>query len=51
MGGCGACGGRDAQNRLGIMGHYYNGMLDVYADAALQSVVFELHRTPRKSMR
>ena len=31
------------QNRLGILGHYYNGMLDVYADAALQSVVFGTH--------
>jgi L-arabinose isomerase len=30
-------------NRLGILGHYYNGMLDVYADAALQSVVFGTH--------
>ncbi|MBP1657933.1 MAG: arabinose isomerase [Bacteroidetes bacterium] len=31
------------RNRLGILGHYYNGMLDVYADAALQSVVFGTH--------
>ncbi len=30
-------------NRLGILGHYYNGMLDVYADVALQSVVFGTH--------
>lgn len=30
-------------NRMGILGHYYNGMLDVYADAALQSVVFGTH--------
>ena len=30
-------------NRLGVLGHYYNGMLDVYADAALQSVVFGTH--------
>lgn len=31
------------RNRLGILGHYYNGMLDVYADATLQSVVFGTH--------
>ncbi len=31
------------QNRMGILGHYYNGMLDVYSDAALQSVVFGTH--------
>ena len=30
-------------NRLGVMGHYYNGMLDIYSDLALQSVVFGTH--------
>jgi L-arabinose isomerase len=30
-------------NRMGVLGHYYNGMLDVYSDAALQSVVFGTH--------
>jgi L-arabinose isomerase len=30
-------------NRLGIMGHYYNGMLDIYSDLTLQSAVFGTH--------
>lgn len=30
-------------NRLGILGHYYNGMLDVYTDLSKQSVVFGTH--------
>lgn len=30
-------------NRLGVMGHYYNGMLDIYSDLALQSVIFGTH--------
>ena len=30
-------------NRMGILGHYYCGMLDVYTDTALQSVVFGTH--------
>jgi L-arabinose isomerase len=31
------------QNRLGIMGHYYSGMLDIYTDLTLQSAVFGTH--------
>jgi L-arabinose isomerase len=27
-------------NRLGIMGHYYTGMLDIYSDLTLQATVF-----------
>ncbi len=30
-------------NRLGILGHYYNGMLDVYTDLSKQSAVFGTH--------
>lgn len=30
-------------NRMGILGHYYGGMLDVYTDVALQSAVFGTH--------
>ncbi len=30
-------------NRLGVLGHYYNGMLDVYTDLAKQSAVFGTH--------
>lgn len=30
-------------NRLGILGHYYCGMLDVYTDVARQSMVFGTH--------
>jgi len=30
-------------NRVGVMGHYYNGMLDVYSDLTQQSSVFGNH--------
>ena len=30
-------------NRLGVMGHYYGGMLDVYSDLTLQSTTFGGH--------
>jgi len=30
-------------NRLGLMGHYYGGMLDIYADLTLQCAVFGGH--------
>lgn len=30
-------------NRMGILGHYYSGMLDVYTDITLQSSVFGTH--------
>lgn len=30
-------------NRLGLMGHYYNGMLDIYSDTTLQSAAFGTH--------
>ena len=32
-----------ANNRLGLMGHTYGGMLDIQSDATLQSVVFGTH--------
>lgn len=31
------------QNRMGILGHYYGGMLDVYTDLTKQSAVFGTH--------
>ncbi|MEO6134128.1 MAG: L-fucose/L-arabinose isomerase family protein [Ginsengibacter sp.] len=30
-------------NRMGVMGHYYGGMLDVYTDLTLQSTTFGTH--------
>ncbi len=30
-------------NRLGLMGHYYNGMLDIYTDTTLQCATFGTH--------
>lgn len=30
-------------NRMGILGHYYNGMLDIYTDLTRQSAVFGTH--------
>ena len=30
-------------NRMGILGHYYGGMLDVYTDTTMQSVAFGTH--------
>jgi L-arabinose isomerase len=32
-----------SQNRLGLLGHYYSGMLDIYTDVTLQSIVFGTH--------
>ena len=32
-----------ATNRLGLMGHYYSGMLDIYSDVTLQCAVFGTH--------
>lgn len=30
-------------NRIGVMGHYYGGMLDIYSDLTLQSATFGSH--------
>lgn len=32
-----------AENRLGLMGHYYSGMLDIYSDVTLQCATFGTH--------
>lgn len=32
-----------AENRLGLMGHYYSGMLDIQSDVTLQCVTFGTH--------
>jgi L-arabinose isomerase len=32
-----------ASNRLGLLGHYYGGMLDIYSDLTLHSAVFGTH--------
>lgn len=32
-----------ARNRLGLMGHYYAGMLDIYSDVTLQCATFGTH--------
>lgn len=32
-----------SENRLGLMGHYYSGMLDIYTDITLQCAVFGTH--------
>jgi len=32
-----------AHNRLGLMGHYYGGMLDIYSDVTLQCATFGGH--------
>ncbi len=31
------------ENRLGLMGHYYGGMLDIYSDVTLQCATFGTH--------
>jgi L-arabinose isomerase len=32
-----------SHNRLGLMGRYYNGMLDIYSDPTLQAITFGTH--------
>ena len=31
------------ENRLGVLGHYYGGMMDVYTDLTKQSATFGMH--------
>ena len=35
---------------MGVMGHYYSGMLDIYSDLTLQSTVFGTHVEIWRSM-
>lgn len=35
--------GQMAENRVGVLGHYYNGMLDIYSDLTLQATTFGCH--------
>ncbi len=43
MGGSGAGGAVMSYNRLGLMGHYYNGMLDIATDTTRQLASFGGH--------
>jgi L-arabinose isomerase len=46
LGGSGPGGGRLANNRLGLRGHYYGGMLDIQSDLTLPSIAFGTHIEP-----
>ena len=43
MAGCGTAAGGALIARLGLMGHYYSGMLDIMTDVTLVSIVFGTH--------